>query len=772
MNKTNLEAYGLPYIQDEQYKALERTGMQSDNLKRAAMEHARLILDQQTAACVQFNHSLQDIATRMLDGHDVYNDATDYIQDSIQRSCLFWDTLREAGNIHREHAKSGAPPVLVYDYEMIMDGRKLCRPVNYALVRIRPEGGVEADPKRRPYIIIDPRAGHGAGIGGSKSDSQVGVAMREGHPVYFVIFFPDPEPTQVLADVCAAEADFIRTVTEHHPAAPKPVVIGNCQGGWSTMLLCATNPDLTGPIVINGAPMSYWAGELGKNPMRYFGGLAGGVLPAALFSDLGAGRFDGANLVLNFETLNPANTWWSKYYELYRNVDTGAQRFLSFERWWSGFYFMNASEIRWIIENLFVGNRLSRGGVMLDPRTYVNLRHIRSPIIVFASLGDNITPPQQALNWIADAYSDTHEIKACGQRIVYLLHDEIGHLGIFVSSKVAKKQHRNIVSTLKAIEALAPGLYEMVIEEKEGEGLDAVYTVSFQNREIEDVLQLDDERNDEEMFAAISKISRMSGEFYDIMIRPWLRAVANPMLVENMTQTHPLRLRRRLISDENPGMLPVKFAAEKVREQRKPAADNNIFSLAEQVIAGCVEQSWKQFRLFADAWVEMSFLTLYGSPLLMTLGEPERNYETSLAEFDIYRLPQVQLILSRVGEGGFVDAVVRILVLLATVRRSVRQSRLERSAEVMRQREPFSDLSEAERNRIVHEQSIVVDLVPDVALATLPVLLPDMHSRTQALEIVDYVLGPPAELEEATVNMLNEVKTALGIGEPDIKLTA
>ena len=54
-------------------------------------------------------------------------------------------------------------------------------------------------------MIIDPRAGHGPGIGGFKDDSQVGVALREGHPVYFVIFFREPEPGQTLLDVCDAE---------------------------------------------------------------------------------------------------------------------------------------------------------------------------------------------------------------------------------------------------------------------------------------------------------------------------------------------------------------------------------------------------------------------------------------------------------------------------------------------------------------------------------------------------------------------------------------
>ena len=42
------------------------------------------------------------------------------------------------------------------------------------------------------------------------------------------------------------------------------------------MMLAAAQPDLAGALVLNGAPLSYWAGERGRNPMRYLGGLMGG----------------------------------------------------------------------------------------------------------------------------------------------------------------------------------------------------------------------------------------------------------------------------------------------------------------------------------------------------------------------------------------------------------------------------------------------------------------------------------------------------------------
>ena len=123
-------------------------------------------------------------------------------------------------------------------------------------------------------------------------------------------------------------------------------------------------------------------------------------------------------------------------------VDTDAERYLEFERWWGSFYYMSEAEIRWIIEDLFIGNKLARGIAQLDERTHVDLRAIQSPIIVFASHGDNITPPQQALDWIADLYQGVDEIRVRGQRIIYTIHENVGHLGIFVSSEVAGKEHR------------------------------------------------------------------------------------------------------------------------------------------------------------------------------------------------------------------------------------------------------------------------------------------------------------------------------------------
>ena len=204
----------------------------------------------------------------------------------------------------------------------------------------------------------------------------------------------------------------------------------------------------------------------GKNPMRYTGGLIGGTWLASLAGDLGHGKFDGAHIVNNFESLDPANTFWAKLYNLYAKVDTEPPRFLHFEKWWGGHFLMNKEEMDWIVQNLFVGNKLSAGEVAsFDGKHRVDLRNVRSPIIVFASWGDNITPPQQALDWIPDLYRSVDDIRLNEQTIVYCLHEKIGHLGIFVSAGVAKRETSELVSALELIDTLPPGLYEAIIED-------------------------------------------------------------------------------------------------------------------------------------------------------------------------------------------------------------------------------------------------------------------------------------------------------------------
>src|SRR6266478_3376550 len=479
----------------------------------------------------------------------LFASAFEYLVDTGQRSVLFLDVMRERGLQYREHIAETAPHVLNYEVELILDGRTLQRPVNYALVSVAPPSGVEIDNKRRPFVVVDPRAGHGPGIGGFKADSEIGVAMKAGHPCYFIGFLPEPMPGQTIEDIARAEAVFIEKVIALHPEADgKPCVIGNCQAGWAVMILASLRPELFGPLIIAGAPLSYWAGVRGKNPMRYSGGLLGGSWLTEATSDLGGGKFDGAWLVQNFENMNPSNTLWTKQYNVYSKVDTEADRYLEFERWWGGHVNLNAEEIQFIVDELFVGNNLAAGRIQTSDGIAVDLRNIRSPILVFCSKGDNITPPQQALDWILDLYDDVDEMRSFGQTIVYTVHETVGHLGIFVSGGVAKKEHNEFSSNVDLIDMLPPGLYEATFERKSGDStnpdlITGDWIMRCEARTLDDIRAMGgNSPEDERRFATAARVSEINLSLYRAVAQPMVKAMFTPQVVEMMKRMDTGRL--------------------------------------------------------------------------------------------------------------------------------------------------------------------------------------------------------------------------------------
>jgi len=671
---------------------------------------------------------------------DFWTSAYRYGVDAAQRAVLFWDTLRQRGDNYLEHVQQGQPPLLHFEYEMVLDGRGLARPVNYALVRIQPPEGVSVDATKRPYVIIDPRAGHGPGIGGFKDDSQVGVALQGGHPVYFVIFFREPEPGQTLLDVCTAEQQFVRKVRTLHPDSPKPAIVGNCQGGWAAMMLAASDPGETGPLVINGAPMSYWGGAWqeggGDNPMRYAGGLLGGTWLSSFASDLGAGVFDGAHLVQNFENLNPANTYFDKYYHVFANIDSEPPRFLEFERWWGGFYLMNREEIEWITRNLFVGNKVWSGDTRAPGGKAFDLREIRSPIILFASMGDNITPPQQAFNWVADVYGSTEEIKARGQVIVGLMHQDVGHLGIFVSGKVAKKEHAQIVEVLKSVELLPPGLYGMAITEGKGADGKPEYEVEFREHRLEDIVKRLNrlQRADEKPFEAVAALSEFNQRAYELFAQPLVQSLSSDLTAKISRELHPLRAERWAISQANPWLAWLKPAAEAVRAQRQALGPDDPARRTEALMAELFSASLDYYRAVRDAASEAMFFQVYGNLFSVYLDDKQGAQRTATAEERA--LPFVKDALAALHSGGYDEAFARVGCLLA------RPGVLPLSRLAMRQEllKDYADLAPAmpadQWRRVRGEQEIIVRYEPEAALLALPELLADAADRDRLVTLL------------------------------------
>ncbi|MET0267634.1 MAG: DUF3141 domain-containing protein [Duganella sp.] len=696
----------------------------------------------------------------------VAQQATDYWVDACQRSILFLDVLRQRGNESNARAAKTAPHVLSFPFEIIMDGRDLARPVNYGLCYIAPPDGKAPDPSKRPFIVFDPRAGHGPGIGGMKHDSEIGVVLKAGHPCYFVGFTPNPVPGQTIEDVCRAEAQFIARVAELHPQADgKPALIGNCQAGWQIMMTAALKPDLVGPLVLAGAPLSYWAGVRGKNPLRYLGGALGGTWMTTMANDLGHGIFDGAALVANFEKMNPSNTLWSKNYNVYSKIDTEAPRFLEFEKWWGNPVLLNGEEIQYITDSLFVGNKLSEAALLDSEGHRIDLRNIKSPIVVFCSWGDDITPPQQALGWVLDLYEDDAALVAGGQTIIYSMHQSIGHLGIFVSASVANKEHEEFTAAMDMIDIMPPGLYEAVFLEKDeemlqeeiaaGDMMGGDFVMRFERRSLESLRALGgNDVEDERRFATVARVSEINQGLYRQFASPLVRSMVTEHSARQLRDLHPLRLRYTAFSSKNKLLDGIPALAERVRAQRKPVAKDNIFLHMQDAVSKQIVASLDLYRDVRDQATENFFLTVYGSPVLQALvglradSGPPRRIGRDLAREAALSANRLAA-AGKTAEGGVTEAIIRgLLYIYRSPEMSAADERAFATIRQLRLRTADDqELSVTHFKTILREQYLMLQVDEEAAMRDLPLLLPeDPEARAAALGIVRQVAGATGTL--------------------------
>ena len=403
--------------------------------------------------------------------------------------------------------------------------------------------------------------------------------------------------------------------------------------GHHTSQSDSTSPDLTGPLVLNRNTPSYWGQNYyGEKPHALCRRSTGRNLADILAVGPGKRTFDGAWLEENFENLNPGNTLWSKQYNLYANVDTEKHRYLIFEKWWDGYSYMTKEEIHEIVGNLFVGDQLEKGKLGLHGQKILNLKNIEKPLLIFASRGDNITPPQQALDWIIKEYSSVEEIKRLGKVIIYLLHPEVGHLGIFVCAKIARREHNEIIKSIEVINALPPGLYEMIIIDKGKEEGVSNYDVRFDERDIKDLMALNEDSGEmleeDADFTRVEAVSEMNDMIYNTFFSPWVKMLSNITSAEIFKQLHPLRVNKYIFSDRiNTFMLPFMFFAPLVQGNRKPAQADNVFLELQNRVSDVIVSSLDDYQGIRDKLDENLFFAIYESPMMKLLlpGPSRRN---------------------------------------------------------------------------------------------------------------------------------------------------
>ena len=418
------------------------------------------------------------------------------------------------------------------------------------------------------------------------------------------------------------------------------------------------------------------------------------------------------------------------------------------------------------------------GRIQTSDGTAIDLRTIRAPIVVFCSKGDNVTPPQQALGWILDLYEDVDEIRSYGQTIVYTIHETVGHLGIFVSGGVAKKEHGEFSSNIDLIDTLPPGLYEAVFEGKTADTASPDLTTGkwvmrCEARTLDDIRALGgNDAADERCFASAARLSETNLALYRTIAQPIVRALVSSPLAQWMQQLHPLRLQYELFSNANPMMAPVAAMAEQVRNNRRAVAAENPFVAMQENVSRQMVAALDAWREANETLAERCFFTVYGSPTLQAAAGIEAATTRPLRRaaksrlHDEFLQKRIAELKSRIAVGGVREAVIRSLLYAGMARAAIDERGFEMARRI---RLAHGEMSLADFKTLMREQFNMLLLDPEAALAAVPSMLPpDAETRLKAFDLIKQVLGARGELSAEDKKRTGEVARLFGVDEEAI----
>jgi tellurite resistance protein len=242
-----------------------------------------------------------------------------------------------------------------------------------------------------------------------------------------------------------------------------------------------------------------------------------------------------------------------------------------------------------------------------------------------------------------------------------------------------------------------------------------------------------------------------------------VQASITPQIAEALRTAHPARAQRLALSDRNPWMSWVEPAAKAISNARAAEPASHPFRQFEQLWSESVEQGLDLMRDMRDACYETMFYGIYSSPMMKIVGRAYNFQRTLKDPSELRFLPEVQAHLLNVARGGFVEAVIRMLIVLAQARGSVRRTRLERSAQVLTMHEPFASLGSERRATLIQEQTVIVEFEPEAAVQALPGLLLTEKDRREAVDVVEFIAGPLEEMEPHTIQALQRFRRILGL---------
>jgi hypothetical protein len=222
-------------------------------------------------------------------------------------------------------------------------------------------------------------------------------------------------------------------------------------------------------------------------------------------------------------------------------------------------------------------------------------------------------------------------------------------------------------------------------------------------------------------------------------------------------------------------MKTVATAADKIRERRKVAADDNPFVAFQETVSKNIVSVLDKWRDSQEAMSEALFLGIYGSPVVQAAvgitPDTEVSPKPKMSPQHRERLEaRIVELKSQIGRGGLRECVIRGLLYVGSSRGMVD----ERSLEALRRAradDKGSPLTLAQFKTMVREQFFMLLLEPEASLAAIPKLLPAAEDERRAgLASIRDVLAASAEISGEAAKRLDRVTELFGLArEPQAR---
>jgi len=475
--------------------------------------------------------------------------------------------------------------------------------------------------------VFDPRAGTEAGAG--ELNDTIRRSLYAGHFGYQVsldatLFGAEPSP----AVLEAAEAAVLERIAQRHPASAEPPCrIGRCADMPRLAALSLLSAECVGAEMIDAVPSSCWCGLDQASPYRNSGSLLGGQWLASLDRDLGDGRQDGSVAAAAPYVTDAADRLWAEPYALYAAVDTEEENYLQRARRRDSLFRRRADGARHHVGGPgLAGGEAPAGTMVLDDAGTVDLRAAESPLLLFATDFGRTAAASVLAGQIRRAFGSVQAIRDAGRVVVYARDETTGQLSVLVTPTAAQDGRRTGGNQDGRLNAVRPGLYELTVgpvSHADADGTpvqrDIAVTLvprSFRN----EAIFRQPHAAQQPAHARAAARSEAMDWAYKVLLRHWVRLWSTPSLAEARRELHPMRAWRAALSNANPALTPIKALAVLVREDRRPAAQDNDFLAAERALAQRVNMVVTALCSMRDEVLRALYRLTFNSPVWSLAG--------------------------------------------------------------------------------------------------------------------------------------------------------